>query len=106
MINPCAYKGLPIFIKLAAEFPELLFAAVLTWGTTENDKATPLQRPNVRLLEPTDDIYRIFAVTRVLLVPSLWAEAKANVITEAMLRGIPVLASDVGGNSENRCNQS
>ena len=38
--------------------------------------------------------------TRVMVVPSLWAEAKARIITESMLRGIPVLASDVGGNAE------
>jgi glycosyltransferase involved in cell wall biosynthesis len=54
----------------------------------------------VRLIDPVDDMDLIFAQTRVLLVPSLWAEAKANVITEAMLRGIPVLASDAGGNRE------
>jgi glycosyltransferase involved in cell wall biosynthesis len=31
------------------------------------------------------------------LVPSLWPETFGLVVPEAMLRGIPVLASDVGG---------
>ena len=35
-----------------------------------------------------------------LLVPSLWGEAFGLVIVEAMLRGIPVLASNVGGAPE------
>jgi glycosyltransferase involved in cell wall biosynthesis len=100
MINPCAYKGLPIFLELARAFPELSFAAVPTWGTTEEDKRRIAQVPNISLLEPVDEIDRLLAVTRVLVVPSLWAENKSRSITEAMLRGIPVLAGDVGGNRE------
>ena len=44
-----------------------------------------------------DDIDELFAQTRVLLVPSLWDEAFGMIAVEAMVRGIPVLASDVGG---------
>ena len=100
IVNPCAYKGIAIFEELAKGFPEAAFAAVPTWGTTRADLDRLRALANVTILTPSDDIDAIFAATKILLVPSLWAEAKANMITEAMLRGIPVLASDVGGNKE------
>ena len=45
-------------------------------------------------MDNVDDILRR---TRVLLVPSLWAEARSRIVVEAMLRGVPVMASDIGG---------
>jgi glycosyltransferase involved in cell wall biosynthesis len=100
MINPCAYKGISIFLELARLLPEVQFAAVPTWGTTGKDMRQLKEAANIQILPATEDVDEIFRLTRILLVPSLWAEAKANVITEAMLRGIPVLAGDAGGNSE------
>ncbi len=97
MVNPCAVKGIAIFLALADAFPHLPFAAVPTWGTTEQDRAALAARPNVTLLRPVDRIDDLLARTRVLLVPSLWAEARSRIILEAMLRGVPVLAADVGG---------
>ena len=44
-----------------------------------------------------DDIDLLLARTRVLLVPSLWAEARSRIVLEAMLRGVPVMAANVGG---------
>jgi len=100
MVNPCAYKGISILLQLAEVFPDVLFAAVPTWGTSQADYIQMARFSNIRLLTPSDEIDDIFALTKVLLVPSLWAEAKANLITEAMLRSIPVMSSDVGGNRE------
>jgi surfactin synthase thioesterase subunit/glycosyltransferase involved in cell wall biosynthesis len=95
--NPCAVKGIDVFLGLADAFPETAFAAVPTWGTNERDRAALRARPNVRLLDPVDNIDEILRRTRVLLVPSLWAEARSRIVLEAMLRGVPVMAADVGG---------
>src|SRR5262249_37862721 len=59
MINPCRYKGIDIFLSLARELPEAQFAAVPTWGTTNQDRAALEILPNIRLLRPSvnfDDI--------------------------------------------------
>jgi surfactin synthase thioesterase subunit/glycosyltransferase involved in cell wall biosynthesis len=97
MVNPCAVKGIAIFLELAARMPEVKFAAVPTWGTSAEDRAALERLGNVTLLAPVDDIDELFARTRVLLVPSVWAEARSRVIVEAMARGVPVMASDAGG---------
>ena len=100
MINPCVEKGLPIFLALAAERTDLRFAAVPTWGTDDETLRALEAAPNVDILEPVDDIEEILVRTRVLLAPSLWPETFGNIVVEAMLHGIPVLASDIGGLSE------
>jgi surfactin synthase thioesterase subunit len=97
LVNPCAVKGIAIFLDLADAFPELRFAAVPTWGTNAEDRAALERRPNVTLLPPVDNINDLLTRTRVLLVPSLWAEARSRIVLEAMLRGVPVMGADVGG---------
>lgn len=97
MINPCGYKGISIFSALARNLPGIPFAAVPTWGTKSKDRTALAQLSNVKLLDPSPNIDDIFARTKVLLVPSLWGEAFGQIAVEAMLRGIPVLASNAGG---------
>lgn len=97
MINPCVEKGLDIFLALAATFPHLDFMAVPTWGADEAVIQRLQAAPNVRVQPAVDDIDEILRDTRVLLAPSLWPETFGYVIVEAMLRGIPVIASDSGG---------
>src|SRR5450432_2603488 len=96
-VNPCAVKGMAIFLGLADAFPDTTFAAVPTWGTNLADRAQLERRGNVRVLRPVDDIGLLLGRTRVLLVPSLWAEARSRIVLEAMLRGVPVMAGNVGG---------
>lgn len=97
LVNPCIEKGLEIFLGLAERFPDLDFAAVPTWGATAAVLAALEGRPNVRRIAPADDIEEVLARTRVLLAPSLWPETLGYIVVEAMLRGIPVIASDLGG---------
>jgi glycosyltransferase involved in cell wall biosynthesis len=97
MVNPCLYKGLPIFLKLAKAMPDVSFAAVPTWGTTQDDLEQLKQLPHMTLIHARDEFTDILKDAKVLLCPSLWAEAKGMVIFEAMLHGIPVIASAVGG---------
>ena len=97
MINPCELKGVSIFIGLARAFPNVEFAAVPTWGADQDLLDSLSAMPNVHILQANNDIEVILAQTRILLVPSLWHETFGYVAPEAMLRGIPVLASDIGG---------
>ncbi|MBI5280602.1 MAG: glycosyltransferase family 4 protein [Candidatus Solibacter usitatus] len=97
MINPCTVKGLSIFLELARRFPQTAFAALTGWGTTGTDRAALAGLPNVRLLASVGDIDEALAPASLLLMPSLWYEGFGLIAMEAMLRGLPVAASNSGG---------
>ena len=103
MLNPCAVKGLPIFLEVAARLPSLAFAVVPGWGTTAEDRRAIQKHPNVRILPNPRSIDEVFAETRLLLMPSLWFEGFGLIVMEAMLRGIPVIASNSGGLEDAKC---
>jgi glycosyltransferase involved in cell wall biosynthesis len=97
VINPSAIKGFSIFIGLARLMPHLKFAAVPTWATKDEELEEMKLVPNITILNPAEDINDIYKQTKVFLMPSLWGESFGQVVVEAMLRGIPVIASHVGG---------
>jgi glycosyltransferase involved in cell wall biosynthesis len=100
MINPCAVKGLPIFLQITERMPSHEFAVVPGWGTTAEDRRALERAGNVRFLPNAPSIDELLAGTRILLMPSLWYEGFGLIVMEAMLRGIPVIASDSGGLKE------
>jgi glycosyltransferase involved in cell wall biosynthesis len=97
MVNPCEVKGLSIFLALAARFPGVEFAALNGWGTTTADRAALARLPNTSLLKNVPHIDEVLSSAAILLMPSLWYEGFGLIAMEAMLRGLPVIASDSGG---------
>lgn len=97
VINPSAIKGFPIITELARRFPDLQFAAVITWATTSKELEELKSIKNIKVMDAVDDVNIIYQQTKVFLMPSLWGESFGQVVVEAMLRGIPVIASNVGG---------
>lgn len=97
MVNPSALKGISIFLSLAEKLPHVSFAAIPFWGTSPGDRAALERLPNVTMVQPSRELDDIFKQTKVLLVPSVWGEAYGQIVVDAMLRGIPVLASNAGG---------
>jgi len=97
IMNACAVKGISIFLALAREMPDIQFAALPGWGTTGADRTALTALPNVILLANRNDLDDILYWTRVLLMPSLWIEGFGMAVVDAMLRGIPVMASNYGG---------
>src|SRR5206468_4060727 len=48
MVNPCAVKGISIFLEVARRLTAHDFGVVLGWGTTGEDRHDLLSLPNVR----------------------------------------------------------
>ena len=97
MINPSGIKGLPIFLEAARALPHRRFIAVPAWASTDEVQNRLRSLPNIEIVKPMADRNELYGSFSALLVPSLWMEAFGMVVVEAMLRGIPVLASDYGG---------
>jgi glycosyltransferase involved in cell wall biosynthesis len=100
MINPCAVKGISIFLSIAERMTTREFGVVPGWGTTRADRRALERLPNVHILPNARNIEDVLARTRILLMPSLWYEGFGLIVMESMLRGIPVVSSDAGGLAE------
>ncbi|KAK3987986.1 hypothetical protein QBC44DRAFT_351449 [Cladorrhinum sp. PSN332] len=97
MINPCPYKGLSIVLALAKRLPQIKFVTWESWGSEPEHIEMLRSLPNVQVMPTTLNTTEIWDRIKVLIAPSIWYEAWGIVVTEAQLRGIPVIASNAGG---------
>jgi glycosyltransferase involved in cell wall biosynthesis len=97
MINPCAVKGISLFLAIADLMPDCGFAALPGWGTTREDFNQLRSRRKIAILPRVKQIEDFLQRLSILLMPSLWLEGFGLIAAEAMLRGVPVIASDSGG---------
>ena len=107
-INPIQEKGACLVVGLAqlclAQLPEARFLVVESRGRWAPLLAqlglAPESLPNVEVWPHQSDMRAVYARSRVVLMPSCWHESAGMVALEALMNGIPVLASDHGGLGE------
>lgn len=109
-VNPVAEKGTGLMARLALmarkQLPDERFLVVRSRGDwtsllpklkTGGEPLNSADFTNVDVAEHTSDMRQVYALTKVVLMPSLWFEAFGMVATEACMNGIPVLATRRGG---------
>lgn len=115
MVHPSAAKGLAIFVKLhqvfAQKHPEIPFLVIKNMGgyqETLNQLHYPDGTPfvqegqscsaeQIQTAEHTNDPRLFYDISRVVITPSLCFEAWCCVASEAVMNGIPVVATTSGG---------
>jgi glycosyltransferase involved in cell wall biosynthesis len=96
LINLFWRKGGLFFQHLARLMPDRDFLGVEgSYGKQEKD----VNIANIEYIENTSDIRKIYAQTRILLMPSVY-ESYGRTALEAMVSGIPVIASPTPGLKE------
>jgi glycosyltransferase involved in cell wall biosynthesis len=90
-------KGVEVLLEAARRLPNVPFRIA---GSFERMPHLPASAPsNVRFLGHLgpQELSAFYAGARAVVVPSVWFEGLPTVIPQAMLRSLPVIASDVGG---------
>jgi glycosyltransferase involved in cell wall biosynthesis len=102
-INPHPSKGMTVFVRIALELnrrrPDIPLLVVEGRGTSDALARLPVDLSgltNLHRMGNTPDPRDFYRVSRAVLVPSLWRESLGRVPMEALVNGIPVLASDRG----------
>ena len=92
LVNLSPAKGVETFYALEQARPDLHFLGVLG-GYGEQERR---RLPNVTIMGQTEDMGLVYAMSRVILMPS-HLETYGLVAAEACLHGIPVIASGLPG---------
>jgi glycosyltransferase involved in cell wall biosynthesis len=102
-VNPQPHKGVGVFVRIALELgrrrPDVPLLVVegrgqVPWLGRMGEDLSSLT--NLHRMENTPDPRDFYRVSRLVLMPSLWWESFGRVGAEAMINGIPVLASRRG----------
>lgn len=104
-INPSSEKGVTLFYRIAEiaekELPELKFLVVESRSSVaqaDEHLGTGFSRlSNIVSVGLQQDMGRVFGMTRILLMPSLWHESGGRAAIEALSLGIPVISTSRGG---------
>lgn len=103
-VSPLLEKGASFYARLASELarlrPDIDLLVVEGRGSAQVLDGFGLdvtRIPNLRVAPRAADPRSFLAVTRMLVYPSVWPEPFGRTIVEAMVNGIPVVASDRGG---------
>lgn len=92
MVGSEGHKGTALFLKLVRTLPAERFL----WVANHRERTLPW---NLEVIPPGRDIDRVYARTKLLLMPSR-AESYGRVAVEAAFHGIPTVASDLPGPRE------
>jgi glycosyltransferase involved in cell wall biosynthesis len=103
-VNPAPRKGMWLFARLGdmlgsrrPDIPIMVVQSGQTAGWLNSLKGVDFTRyPQIMAAPPVPRPADYFALTRVLLVPSVWDEPFGRVAAEAMINGIPPVVSDRG----------
>jgi glycosyltransferase involved in cell wall biosynthesis len=103
-VHPSPHKGLFLFARLAdmlgARRPDIPLLVVQSGHTAGALNAIPgldfSRYPQIMAAPAVPTPAEYFALTRILLVPSIWDEPFGRVAAEAMINGIPPVVSNRG----------
>ena len=125
MFNPLQRKGGLVFKEIAKKLSSEKFGTVFGWSSLKDKKDSNnfsseyIKRitnsegstfdgslpsyanfdgcENVKIFPSEDDPRVFYRQMKILLIPSQWEEAFGRVAIEAMVNGIPIIASNIAG---------
>jgi len=103
-VNPSVHKGLLLFARLAdmlgSQRPDIPILVVQSGHSGGSLNAIPgidfSRYPQIMAAPPVPAPKDYFALTRILVAPSVWEEPFGRVAAEAMINSIPALVSERG----------